>query len=107
MTLFSHPVSGRDVEEQHDYEAPERDPEVEAAVAAMEPAPANEAPPQPISAGTYALYPDGAGGLVLTLAQSTGESVQHRIPAGMLKMAARFGGAGISDFGRMLGLKAS
>lgn len=103
MTLFSHPVSGRSTEpEQHDNEqAPERDPEVEAAVAAM------ETPVQPISAGTYALYPDGAGGLVLTLAQSTGESVQHRIPAGMLKMAARFGGVGISDFGRMLGLKAS
>jgi hypothetical protein len=51
-------------------------------------------PPVPMFAGTYAVYDDGSGGVVLVIGQSTGEIVRRQIPAGMIKMAERFGGAG-------------
>lgn len=81
--------------DEHAYsgeEAPERDPEVQAAI--EEAAPAQDAP-QPLYAGTYAVYDDGKGGVVLVLAQSTGETAHRHIPAGLLKMAEKFGGGGL------------
>lgn len=61
--------------------------------AAVPPMPA-QAPPVPLYAGTYAIYDDGAGGVMLVVGQSTGEVVRKHIPAAMMKMAERFGGAG-------------
>lgn len=76
--------------------APEHDQEHEAAVPAAPPPPPPDAPPQPLFAGTYAVYDDGAKGVVLVLAQKGGETVHKHIPAGLLKMAERFGGGGLS-----------
>lgn len=77
---------------QHDY-APERDAEHDQAVPAAPPMPAGP-PPVPLYAGTYAIYDDDAGGVMLVVGQSTGEVVRKHIPAAMMKMAERFGGAG-------------
>lgn len=89
---------------QHDRpdEAPERDVEAEQAVPAAAPPPPAQAPPVPLFAGTYAVYDDGSGGVVLVLGQSTGETVHKHIPAGLIRMAERFGGGGIGGlFGGM------
>ena len=76
--------------EQHDY-APERDAEHEQAVPAAPPVP-EQAPPEPMMAGTYAIYDDGAGGVWLVIGPREGGVIRKQIPAGMLKMAERFGG---------------
>lgn len=78
-------------------EAPEKDSEHEYALPAPTPPPPDEAPVQPMWAGTYAVYDDGAGGVVLVLGQSTGQTLHHRIPAGLIKMAERFGGGGLAN----------
>jgi len=66
------------------------------------PPPPAAAPPTPLVAGTYALYEDGVGGVFLVLGQSTGETLRHHIPAGMIKMAERFGPGG--GLGKLFGL---
>lgn len=78
--------------EQHEY-APERDAEHDQAVPAAPPMP-EQAPPVPMFAGTYAVYDDEQGGVWLVIGQSTGEVARKHIPAGMIKMAEKFGGAG-------------
>ena len=75
---------------QHDY-APERDVEHDQAVPAAPPVP-EQAPPEPMMAGTYAIYDDGAGGVWLVIGPREGGVIRKQIPAGMLKMAERFGG---------------
>lgn len=119
--LFSHPHGTAPVDRTAELEAaapeiiaiaealqaPEHDIEHEYAVPVAAPPPPEHAPPQPMHAGTFAVYPDGAGGVVLVLQLApSGETMHHRIPAAMIKMAERFGGAGISGvFGGMFGGK--
>lgn len=88
---------------------------VDAVPRASLPLPKKDAPPPPAApprtplfAGTYAIYDDGtgSGGIVAVVCQtvSAGQPVQdeqhHRISAGMLRMAEKFGGGLV---GKMFG----
>lgn len=70
--------------------APERDAE------AVEATPAAAAPPsgpQPIAAGTYAVYDDQQGGYYLVLGTSDGQVHRKHLPGQLVKMAEKLGGA--------------
>lgn len=76
-------------------DAPERDPEHDAAVPAA---------PAPLAAGTYAVYPDGAGGFMLVLGMAgESEPFQHHIPAAMIKMAKMAGGLNFGPLSALFG----
>ena len=47
-----------------------------------------EGPAVPVVAGTYAVYSDGGGGLVLVATDQEGNTHRKRVPAPMLKMGA-------------------
>lgn len=71
----------------HDFAAPapERDEEAVAAVPTAAP-PRPVAPPQePMAAGTFAIYDDGQGGVVLVIGTREGETHHKRIPAKLIK----------------------
>lgn len=74
---------------QHDRAAdtaPERDEEAVAAVPTAAP-PRPEAPPhEPMAAGTYAVYDDGQGGVVLVIGTREGETIHKQIPAKVIRM---------------------
>jgi hypothetical protein len=75
---------------QHDRpdDAPERDAEaVEATPAAAAPSPEVSAGPDPLAAGTYAVYDDQQGGYVLVIGTREGETHHKHIPARVVKMA--------------------
>lgn len=66
--------------------APERDEEAVTATPTAAP-PRPEAPPQePMAAGTYAVYDDGQGGVVLVIGTREGETHHKQIPAKVIKM---------------------
>jgi hypothetical protein len=75
---------------QHDRpdDVPERDAEAVAATPAAA-APSPEAPggPDPLAAGTYAVYDDNQGGYVLVIGTREGETHHKHIPARVVKMA--------------------
>lgn len=77
--------------DRHDFDAPERDAEAAAATpAAATPHPeASEDAdaPQPLAAGTYALYDDQSGGYVLVIGTREGDTHHKHIPARIVKMA--------------------
>ena len=67
-------------------DAAERDEEAVAATPTAAP-PRPEAPPQePMAAGTYAVYDDGQGGVVLVIGTREGETHHKQIPAKVIKM---------------------
>ncbi len=75
-------------------QAPERDAEaVRATPAAAAPdSGADETPqqrPDPLFAGTYAIYDDGHGGYVLVAKTREGQEHRKHLPAGMVKMAQK------------------
>lgn len=70
--------------------APERDAEAVAATPAA-PAPNPEAP-QPLHAGTYAVYSDNKGGYVLVIGTREGETHHRHLPAAMVKVAEKMAG---------------
>lgn len=82
--------------DQHDFAA--RPPELP-----TPPPMPPQAPPQPIAAGTYAVYDDGNGGAVLVLQPKGGETMTKHLPAALIKMAERFGGAGAGPFAGLFG----
>lgn len=65
---------------------PERDEEAVAATPAAAPPRPEQPPRAPIAAGTYAVYEDGSGGVVLVLATSDGDTHHKHIPAKIIKM---------------------
>ncbi len=70
-----------------DTDAPERDEEAVDATPTTAP-PRPDAPPRiPIAAGTYAIYDDGGGGLVMVAKTSDGETHHKHVNARMIKMA--------------------
>lgn len=76
---------------QHDRpdDAPERDAE---AVAATPAAAAPPSGPEPIAAGTYAVYDDTAGGYVLVIGTREGETHRKHLPGHLVKMAEKMAG---------------
>jgi hypothetical protein len=95
---------GAAVHDPRNEGAPERDAEAVAATPAAA-APNPEAPegPKRLAAGTYAVYDDNAGGVVLVIRTDEGENHHKHIPAKIIKMgemmmggnnplAAMFGG---------------
>lgn len=82
--------------------APERDEEAVAAVPTAAP-PRPEAPPhEPMAAGTYAVYDDGQGGVVLVIGTREGETIHRQIPAGLIKAGEMMMG-GHSPLAALLG----
>lgn len=79
--------------------APERDAE---AVTATPAAAAPPSGPEPMAAGTYAIYDDGSGGVVLVLGTREGEVHQKHVPAMAIKMAEKLMG-GASPLAGLLG----
>lgn len=77
--------------DQHDFTAaaPERDAE---AVAATPAAAAPPSGPQPLAAGTYAVYDDTAGGYVLVIGTREGETHRKHLPGHLVKMAEKMAG---------------
>lgn len=74
------------VPDQHDRtpdEAPERDQE---AVAATPAAAAPSPGPDPLAAGTYAVYEDGHGGVMLVIGTREGEIHKKHLSAKIIKM---------------------
>lgn len=71
-------------------DAPERDAEAVAATPTA-PAPPPEAP-DPMAAGTYAVYEDGQGGYVLVLGTREGETHRKHVSGYMVKMAEKMAG---------------
>jgi hypothetical protein len=69
--------------------APERDAE---AVAATPAAAAPPSGPEPIAAGTYAVYSDTAGGYVLVIGTREGETHRKHLPGHLVKMAEKMAG---------------
>lgn len=72
-----------------DSDAPERDAE------AVEATPAAAAPPsgpEPLAAGTYAVYDDTAGGYVLVIGTREGETHRKHLPGHLVKMAEKMAG---------------
>jgi hypothetical protein len=77
---------------QHDRpdDAPERDAEAAAATpAAAAPPPG----PEPMAAGTYAVYDDQAGGYVLVIGTREGETHHKHLPGHLVKMAEKMAGS--------------
>jgi CubicO group peptidase (beta-lactamase class C family) len=84
---------------QYPDDAPERDAEAVAATpaAAAPDSGADETPqqrPDPLFAGTYAIYDDGHGGYVLVAKTREGQEHRKHLPAGMVKMAQKLSSAG-------------
>lgn len=77
--------------DQHDFAAaaPERDAE---AVEATPAAPAPPSGPEPLAAGTYAVYDDTAGGYVLVIGTREGETHRKHLPGHLVKMAEKMAG---------------
>lgn len=76
------------------YGAPERDGEAVAATPTAAPPRPDAQPRKPLAAGTYALYEDGNGGVVLVLGTADGETHHKHIPAKMVKMGEMMMGGG-------------
>ena len=103
--------------EQHDYAAPEppfppdgphpvapdADDEAQAAIPAAGPPPDAPPAPVPLFAGTYAIYDDGHGGIVMVLQPKEGDVLTKHIPAAMIKMAEKFGGMGGAGIAGLFG----
>lgn len=81
-------------EPEPEHDAPERDEEAVAATPAAAPPRPDEHPTRfPIAAGTYAIYDDDNGGLVLVAKTQDGETHHKHVPARIIKMAqAMMGG---------------
>ena len=86
-TQFIPPVEPAEPEPQHN--APERDAE---AVAATPAAAAPPSGPQPLAAGTYAVYDDTNGGYVLVIGTREGETHHKHLPGHLVKMAEKMAG---------------
>lgn len=83
-------------------DAPERDAEAVAATPAAA-APHSGAPaPEPMAAGTYAVYNDQQGGYVLVIGTREGETHHKHLPAHLVKMAEKMTG-GNSPFAMLFG----
>lgn len=78
--------------------APERDEEVQAALTGEEPSVSLPDAPEPLWAGTYAIYDDGSEGLMLVIGTREGEVHHKHLPAAMLKMAEKMGGSMLGGF---------
>ena len=77
--------------DQHDFAAaaPERDEEAAADTPAAAAPPSG---PEPLAAGTYAVYDDGKGGYVLVLGTREGETHHKHLPSHIVKMAMKMSG---------------
>lgn len=82
--------------------APERGGEAVDATPAAAPPPPDTAPRTPIAAGTYAVYDDGNGGVVLVIGTREGETHHKHIPAKLIKMGEMMMG-GNNPLSAMLG----
>ena len=84
-------------------DAPERDEEAAAAVPAAAPPPPAAAPPVPAVAGTFAVYDDDRGGIMLVIGTADGQTHHRHIPAAMVKMGEKLMGGG-GPLGALFGL---